>query len=63
MGALRPGFQGLSSETNLIPRTHLVKHLAGRTERTCRAGCNDEMEMEHQLEANDLDGLQEVGSI
>lgn len=40
-----------------------MKHLAGRTERTCRAGCNDEMEMEHQLEANDLDGLQEVGSI
>lgn len=57
MRALRPGFQRPFSETNLIPRTHLVKHLVGRTEHNRRAGRNDEMKMEYQAEAKDLDGL------
>ena len=58
MGALHLGFRRPFSETNLIPRTHIVKHLVGRTEHNRRAGRNDEMKMEYQAEAKDQEGLQ-----
>lgn len=49
----------LISEANLIPRIHLVKHLARRTAYIGRVGGNDEMKMERQAKAEDLKGLSE----